>query len=205
MDGTATTADNDYQMNSGTLTFGPTDTTMQVTVLVNGDTTFEPNETFTVELSNPMGATISDGSGLGTITNDDARPLPPIVYVNDDWALVPCGQDPDGGGPATEIGYDAFATIQGGVNGVANPGTVIVRAGTYPEAVTVNKMLNIMGAQAGQNANTRFAAFVTGPERSEGRSDSGIDPDRGGNRAEQRRQRHAARDGQQRHLQRVRG
>ena len=40
-------------MNSGTLTFGPTDTTMQVTVLVNGDTTYEANETFTVELSNP--------------------------------------------------------------------------------------------------------------------------------------------------------
>ena len=162
-DGTATLADNDYQMNSGTLNFGPTDTMVQVTVFVNGDTTFEPNETFFVNLSNPINATISDGQGTGTITNDDARPLPAIVYVDDDWVSVPNGQDPDGGGPATEMGYDAFATMQGGVNGVANPGTVIVYAGNYPEAVTVNKSLTINGAKAGQNANTRFAAFVPGP------------------------------------------
>ena len=74
MDGTATLADNDYQTNSGTLTFGPTDTTMQVTVMVNGDTTVEPNETFTVHLSGEVNATISDADGTGTITNDDVAP-----------------------------------------------------------------------------------------------------------------------------------
>jgi uncharacterized repeat protein (TIGR02543 family) len=91
------------------------------------------------------------------------RPPATTVYVDDDWTGLPNGVDPDGGGPATEIGYDAFATIQGGVNGVANPGTVIVYAGNYPEAVTVNKSLTINGAKAGQDANTRFAAFVSGP------------------------------------------
>lgn len=70
MDGTAT-APGDYLANSGTLTFGPADATMQITVQVNGDTTVEPNETFTVQLSNPNGATIADNSGTGTITNDD--------------------------------------------------------------------------------------------------------------------------------------
>src|SRR5204862_4700747 len=60
VDGSATTADNDYQSNTGTLTFGPADTQMQITVLVNGDTNFEPNETFTVHLSGASGATISD-------------------------------------------------------------------------------------------------------------------------------------------------
>ena len=71
-DGTATLADNDYSSNSGGLNFGPADTMMQITVAVNGDTTFEPTETFTVDLSGASGATISDNSGLGTITNDDA-------------------------------------------------------------------------------------------------------------------------------------
>src|SRR5205807_1446950 len=36
-DGTATTADNDYQPTSGDLTFAPGDTTKTITVLVNGD------------------------------------------------------------------------------------------------------------------------------------------------------------------------
>jgi len=74
-DGTATVADNDYVAKSGTLTFGPTDTSMTVTVLVNGDTIFEANETFTVHLSNASDATIGDADGTGTITNDDDAPL----------------------------------------------------------------------------------------------------------------------------------
>ena len=43
-DGTATVADNDYQANSGTLNFAASETTKQITVLVNGDTTFETDE-----------------------------------------------------------------------------------------------------------------------------------------------------------------
>ena len=42
-----------------------------MTVKVVGDTVVEPNETFFVTLSNAVGATIFDGQGLGTITNDD--------------------------------------------------------------------------------------------------------------------------------------
>src|SRR4029079_6231967 len=56
------------------VTFGPAETTKQITVLVNGDTTFETNETFTVQLSNAGNATIADADGVGTITNDDAAP-----------------------------------------------------------------------------------------------------------------------------------
>ena len=73
-DGTATLADNDYQSNAGTLTFAPTDTTKTITVLVNGDTVVEPNETFTVHLSNASNATIAVADGTGTITNDDPAP-----------------------------------------------------------------------------------------------------------------------------------
>ena len=45
-----------------------------VTVPVYGDTTYEPNETFFVNLSNPASATIADGQGVGTILNDDPAP-----------------------------------------------------------------------------------------------------------------------------------
>ena len=43
-------------------------------MLVNGDTTFETNEAFTVHSENASGATISDADGTGTVTNDDAAP-----------------------------------------------------------------------------------------------------------------------------------
>jgi hypothetical protein len=75
-DGTATTADNDYSATSGTLTFAANETSKTISVSVNGDTKFEPNETFTVNLSSPVNAVIADGQGLGTIINDDAAPTP---------------------------------------------------------------------------------------------------------------------------------
>jgi hypothetical protein len=72
VDGTATSPSDFTSIPTTTLTFLPADTTKQITVLVNGDTTFEPDETFTVHLSNANGATISDADGTGTIINDDS-------------------------------------------------------------------------------------------------------------------------------------
>ena len=46
--------------------------TAVVNVSVIGDTVVEGNETFTVNLSNPSGASISDAQGVGTISNDDS-------------------------------------------------------------------------------------------------------------------------------------
>jgi CSLREA domain-containing protein len=75
-DGTATTlADNDYQAASGMLSFNPGETTKTITVLVNGDQKFERDETFFVNLTNPVNATISRSQGVGTILNDDTLEL----------------------------------------------------------------------------------------------------------------------------------
>ncbi|RWA98159.1 MAG: hypothetical protein EOQ39_35870, partial [Mesorhizobium sp.] len=63
------------------LTFLPGATTATINVPVNGDTIFEPDETFTLNLSNPVNVTIADGQGLGTILNDDAAP--PTISVGD--------------------------------------------------------------------------------------------------------------------------
>ena len=52
------------------MTFSPGQTSKTVTVLVKGDAAFEANETFTLGLSNPAGATTS-GTGTGTIFDDD--------------------------------------------------------------------------------------------------------------------------------------
>ena len=73
-------AGSDYSANSGTVTFTPGDVSEPVIVTVNGDTTFEPNETFNVNLSGPTNATINDSQGVGTINNDDAQPT---ISIND--------------------------------------------------------------------------------------------------------------------------
>jgi hypothetical protein len=70
-DGTATVANKDYQAKSGTVTFAAGVTSQTITILVNGDKTKEPNETFYVNLSNAVSALITDSQGVGTILNDD--------------------------------------------------------------------------------------------------------------------------------------
>jgi len=71
--GGSATSGSDYQADTGTLIFAPGETSKTVTVLVNGDRLAEPNETFSVNLSSPNNATISDGRGTGTIVDDEPR------------------------------------------------------------------------------------------------------------------------------------
>ncbi|BCM94519.1 anti-sigma-I factor RsgI2 (plasmid) [Abditibacteriota bacterium] len=73
------TAGSDFTSKSGTLTFAPGVTTQTITVPVLGDTTIESNDTFTVNLSSPINATIADSEGVCTIINDDL----PTLAIND--------------------------------------------------------------------------------------------------------------------------
>jgi hypothetical protein len=87
------------------------------------------------------------------------------VYVDDDWSAIGTGIDPDGiSGPATAMGFDAFATIQDGINGVAAGGTVIVNNGTYTQAGTINlnKSIILQGPNSAisPNGGTRVAEAV---------------------------------------------
>jgi predicted CxxxxCH...CXXCH cytochrome family protein len=75
--GTAT-AGNDYVAASGTLTFGPA-TPAAVVVEILGDHVDEPDEEFSIVLSNPQGLTLGDATGTVTLTNDD---VPPDVSVS---------------------------------------------------------------------------------------------------------------------------
>jgi hypothetical protein len=62
----------DYFANSSVLSFTPGTTLRTVSISIFGDAFFEPDETFFVNLTNPVNATISDAQGVGTIQNDDA-------------------------------------------------------------------------------------------------------------------------------------
>ncbi|MPZ72802.1 MAG: hypothetical protein GEU74_06145 [Nitriliruptorales bacterium] len=64
-------APSDYSANSGTLVFAPGQTVKTASVAVQGDIATEGHETFRVNLSAPVNATIGGGQGTATIVNDD--------------------------------------------------------------------------------------------------------------------------------------
>ena len=68
---------------SGTVNFADSESTQVITVNVAGDTTFEPNNGFTVTLSNPSSGTISTATAVGNIQNDDPAPADPTISIND--------------------------------------------------------------------------------------------------------------------------
>jgi hypothetical protein len=63
---------------------------------------------------------------------------PTNVYVNSTYV--------DGSAGGHAFGYDAFTTIQAGINAVATGGTVNVAAGVYDEQVYITKALTVQGA-----------------------------------------------------------
>jgi hypothetical protein len=76
--GTAT-AGSDYTAVSGTVTFAPGQRVKAVVVPILNDAAGENTEAFTLTLSSPVGATITDGAGAATILDDETK-----FYVVDD-------------------------------------------------------------------------------------------------------------------------
>jgi predicted outer membrane repeat protein len=123
-DGTAI-AGSDYTAASGTLHFAPGETTQKVCVTVRGEMEYEPNETFTVQLSHPVNATLANDQAVGTISNDD-----PLLAVNstlDKPDLTP-GDFVVNTGTANEITLRA-AIME--ANALAGPDIITLPAGTY--------------------------------------------------------------------------
>lgn len=103
-DGTATVADSDYVARALVGAFiAEGDSSYTFDVNVNGDTTVEPNETFFVNVSNVVAASINviDGQGQGTIVNDDFPPAPNRIH------------EIQGSGASTPIGTGIVVTVEG--------------------------------------------------------------------------------------------
>lgn len=74
-------AGSDYIARSGTLTFRAGTTIAEVRITLLPDRILEANETFSVVLSNPVGATLGVWNGKATIVNDDrASDAPPAAF-----------------------------------------------------------------------------------------------------------------------------
>merc|ERR1711964_496931 len=63
----------------------------------------------------------SDGNDVELTAGDQDT-----VYVDDNWLGTDRGTDPDLDGPARSFGFDSFATIQEGINAVADGGEIVV-------------------------------------------------------------------------------
>jgi len=141
-DGTAT-AGGDYVATSGTLNFTAGGAlTQQVSVTVNGDVAGEPNETLLLTLANLVNGTgattIADGSGTGTITNDDVA----LVKIYDIQ------------GAGHKSGY-----VGGAVGSFGNSGTVRVNVEGVVTAIAANGFY-MQDATGDGNVATSDGIFV---------------------------------------------
>ena len=143
-DGTATSTgpNADYVGVTGSTVTIPANTaSVQFNVTVQGDTTFEADETFTATLSNASGATIDRATATATITNDDPSPVVTLSQVGD-----PIDEN---GGVATVTATLANASDQPVTIDLAATGTasaadyalsatqIVIAAGDLSGAVTV--------------------------------------------------------------------
>ena len=113
---------------TGTLTFAAGVTTQAITLNITDDMVYEPTETFYVNLSNPVNATISDAQGIGTILDDDSLPIATpdndvtvfekALDLNQDGADLAAGTV-KGTDPTSTGETDSSNTLVGSVSGGA--------------------------------------------------------------------------------------
>ena|GEM_PF-952476 len=134
----------DYTFATGTVNFAPGELSKQVSISVKGDTIDEFDETFFVNLSSPVKLIVSDGLGLGTITDDD---LPPTLSIND-TALTEGNSGTSAAtftvslsalsGKAVGVSYaTADGTALAGRDYVAKSGSLNIPAGSPSQTLTV--------------------------------------------------------------------
>ncbi len=136
------TAPGDYAATSGLLTFEPGQTTRTVSVQVNGDRIGEPDEVILLNLSQPSGATIGDGQGRGTITDDEPRASVGDVAKNEGNSSTTQFVFTVGlSAPSTAATSVNFATADGsakaGEDYDARTGTVTFNAGETTKTIAI--------------------------------------------------------------------
>ena len=134
------TAGTDYVATSGTVTIPAGSTIGTFNVVVNGDTTFESDETLRVTLSGASSnATIGTSTATGTITNDDVAPLPTLSIANVSKAEGNSGTSnlvftvtlSQAASAAVTVNYaTSDVTATAGTDYVATSGTVTIPAGS---------------------------------------------------------------------------
>ena len=126
----------DYTPQSGMVTIPAGATSADIPLMANGDTTLESNETFSVTLSSPQGATIARGSAVITIVDDD---LPPGVSIQN------------------------AAPVQEGNSGPTVALFTVWLSARWRDPVTFSFTTNDGSAQAGSDYTTQTGALTFQP------------------------------------------
>ena len=144
-DGTAASGI-DYGIIIGSLTFPPGTTTQTITVPVIGDRIYEPDETFFVNLSSPVNATITRGQGVGTIHDNS----PPGLSINDvtvaegNTAVFTVTLSPANPTQTVTVQHaTANGTAAAGNDFVAASGTLTFPVGTTTQTINVVTMTDV--------------------------------------------------------------
>ncbi|MDG9986551.1 putative Ig domain-containing protein [Stenotrophomonas maltophilia] len=154
-------APTDYTAASGTLSFPPGTTTQTITVLVNGDTTVEPDETFQVNLSNPVNASVADGSAVVTIVSDDAPVVVGPTVLPTAKAGVAYSQTFSATGGTGSYTYALSGTLPTGLTFNTSTGTL---SGTPTQAGTFSFSVSATDSSPTPNMGTAFyGLIVSGP------------------------------------------
>lgn len=142
--GSATIADNDFQSASGRASFPPGTTSVFVDVPVVGDPKLEPNETFVVNLSNPLFGVVTDAQGQGTILNDDPVPrmaIDDVRVVEGDSGTANAVFTVALSNPSAATAQASWSTSNGTAvapaDYAANSGTVSFTPGTVSQTLVV--------------------------------------------------------------------
>ena len=105
-------AGEDYLSASGALQIPAGDTSVDIAVSVTGDTDNEPDETYTMSLSNfSANAVVTSSSAIGTIVNDDGTPGWQTPQVLGDGYTVSLDVDSAGNAAAVFFGTDRTPTF----------------------------------------------------------------------------------------------
>jgi hypothetical protein len=162
--GTAT-AGSDYVAKSGTLTIPAGATSTTLSVVVNGDASYEPDETFVVNLSSPGNATIAVAQGIGTIVNDDPQPALSINNVN-----VTEGNSGTSNATFTVTlsasSYQTVTVAYATANGTATAGSdYVAKSGTltFAPGVTTQTIAVAVNGDTVLEPNETFVVNLTSP------------------------------------------
>ena len=114
-----------------------------VDVTVNGDNVFEGDETFQLQLANPRRAQIADGTGVGTIQDNDPQPPPELATFTLSESCVDAGQTGVSVGTVTLDGPaqgNTFVPVTSGDLGVVtvNGGGATIQNGQISAPVLVD-------------------------------------------------------------------
>jgi hypothetical protein len=145
----------DFVDTNGTVTITAGATSADIVVVVSGDDAGEPNETFTVGLVSPVNAVITDGSGTGTINDNDEQPAANVLggatSISGSEATANISVTSTGGAPAEAWVF--WGTVDGTTYKPGeNPGSDW-DLGRYVGPVGVE---DVTGVMTGLTANTLY-------------------------------------------------